>query len=588
MRIGNKNGFRNIKPIAKRIISANTIAIVIVFLFLFANTFKVALFNKELTDTSATLSFSLANSGFFIKFLLNCFLFVLLLRWKRPFLFIIFYVFQSIYMYANLSYHYYFEGYLHINQYIGLFSEAFELFKHAALPQNTFYWLLLMDVPLFIGILFMYSKVAFLNKHSIRYKAFFALSAVLVLFLFKAESVDSVAKPLTIMDDSYSSDNAIVQKYGLLAYNIADMLKYRDTRCRINSLNYGQEIGAGATDSAYPNVIVIQVESMDSYIINFKHKNAYVMPYLHSLCQKSVFYPFVLSYHKAGSTSDCEFSIINSVEPFDDYPAIKIRNYDYPNSMLKPFHAARYDVLAFHGNRGTYFNRNSALKKMGFQTFYDMLAMGLEEKGWGASDGDVFDFVKNKLRDQKGPFFYYVITMTSHEPFIFAKLYYATDAFNDIGDAIAKNYFTSMSYVDDQIKRFIGHVRDKFPNTYFYIYGDHSPPIVENSVYKRAAFTDDGNLFEFVPLLILTPDETIYQERNQIASFLDLAPTVLPAAKIAFKIKSNGTNLFSYSCNKDAIPYKGETYSRADLFKKMRSGNKPGSTNVGVGLQAAR
>jgi phosphoglycerol transferase MdoB-like AlkP superfamily enzyme len=433
-------------------------------------------------------------------------------------------------MYTNITYHSFFEGYLHINQYIGLFSEGFDLAKHAAVPSHSFNWFLLIDAPFFIGIIVLYSRVSSLNKRYIHWKSFFVLSAILIFMFWKADFIGSTEKRRVIMDDRYSSDNDIVYKYGLLAYNIVDLFKYRDTRLLINSLDYGRKLPAVLVDSTHPNFVIIQVESMDASAINLMHKKSYVMPFLHSVSKKAVYYPYTMSYHKGGSTSDCEFSIINSVEPFDDYPAMKLRDYDYPNSMLKPLRAARYDVLAFHGNRGSYFNRDAAFTRMGFKKFYDLAAMGLQEKGWGASDGDLFDYVKNKLRDQNNPFFYYIITMTSHEPFTLARSYYKNVAYDDIRDVTARNYYFSMSYVDGELKRFVRYIRDSVPDTYIIIYGDHTPPIVENRTFKRAAFADKDNLFEFVPLLILTPDAITYQERKRIASFADIAPTLLPAA----------------------------------------------------------
>jgi Phosphoglycerol transferase and related proteins, alkaline phosphatase superfamily len=284
-----------------------------------------------------------------------------------------------------------------------------------------------------------------------------------------------------------------------------------------------------------------------------------------------VYYPYTLSYHKAGSTSDCEFSTINGVEPFDDYPSIKIRNYDYPNSLLKPLTSAGYSAVAFHGNKGTYFNRNIAFKKMGFSAFYDLAAMGLTERVWGASDGDVFNYVKGALAAQNGkaPFFYYIITMSSHEPFNFVKSYYRTAHYDAIIDESSRNYYTAMSYVDGQIKDFVEYVRTTQKNTYIIIYGDHTP-IIKKSFYKRASFMSNAKLFEFVPLYILTPGKTIYHENKRIASFLDIAPTLLTASKIAFSIKSNGDDLLAALHGQDKIMYSGTLYSRADLFSRIQ------------------
>jgi phosphoglycerol transferase MdoB-like AlkP superfamily enzyme len=472
-------------------------------------------------------------------------------------------------MVVNLSYHFYFEGYLHVNQYMGLFSEVFDLVKHSAVPRDAIQWFIFIDAPLFVFIVFKYSAIAVFNRRHIVKKAFFVFGIALIIYAYKWDVAGTGESVLGIMNNAYASNSRVVSKYGLFVFNIMDLLNYKDARLHIKSLDYGREISVPGADTTHPNFIVLQVESMDSYIVNCRYKANYVMPFLHSLSKESVYYPYTLSYHKAGSTSDCEFSTINGVEPFDDYPSIKIRNYDYPNSMLRPLLSAGYRAVAFHGNTGTYFNRNVAFKKMGFSAFYDMAAMGLTERTWGASDGDVFNYVKGALATQKAPFFYYLITMSSHEPFTFVKSYYRTALYDAVTDESSRNYYTAMSYVDGQIKDFVEYVRGTKANTYIIMYGDHAP-IIKKSFYKRASFISDAKLFEFVPLYIVTPGKTTYRENKRVASFLDIAPTLLTASKIAFSIKSSGNDLLTALHGQEKIMYSGGVYSRSDLFSRIR------------------
>ena len=105
-----------------------------------------------------------------------------------------------------------------------------------------------------------------------------------------------------------------------------------------------------------PNYVIIQVESMDANIVNQKYKGVYVTPFLRSLTASAVYYPFAMSYHEGGGTSDSEFSIINSVEPLESYPALKLSSYDFPNSMVSKLDAQGYSTFAFHGNIGSFYN----------------------------------------------------------------------------------------------------------------------------------------------------------------------------------------------------------------------------------------
>jgi phosphoglycerol transferase MdoB-like AlkP superfamily enzyme len=251
-----------------------------------------------------------------------------------------------------------------------------------------------------------------------------------------------------------------------------------------------------------------------------------------------------------------------------DFPSIKIRNYDYPNSILKRCAAGGYSTIAFHGNRGTYFNRNSAFKKMGFQKFYDMFAMNLPEIGWGASDESVFDFIVSQLPKQQQPFLYLVITMSSHEPFIFAKQYYRNKTFDAIKDGPMRNYLNTMSYVDKVLGKFIPAVLASCPNTSVFIYGDHTPTLPKCG-YSKSMVEINSRLFEFVPFFIITPEKTICREDNYAASFLDIAPTVLAASQCRGSIRSQGINLLAPPLQDGPIPFRGGRYSRKFLFAEI-------------------
>jgi phosphoglycerol transferase MdoB-like AlkP superfamily enzyme len=103
--------------------------------------------------------------------------------------------------------------------------------------------------------------------------------------------------------------------------------------------------------------------------------------------------------------------------------------------------------MAFHGNIGSYYDRNIAYPKMGYEKFYDIKGMGLKEEGWGAPDSDVFNYAENKMKSLKQPFFTYAITMSSHGPFTNVNNYYNNSNYNDVKDQVSRDYMNSMSYV---------------------------------------------------------------------------------------------------------------------------------------------
>ena len=211
---------------------------------------------------------------------------------------------------------------------------------------------------------------------------------------------------------------------------------------------------------------------------------------------------------------------------------------------------------------------------MGFDVFYDIDRMKLKENGWGAPDHEVFSFALERLQEQHGrPFFAHIITMSSHIPFKNTSGYYKNSRYDSIKDETVKNYFTVMSYVDQSVKDFVLEVKSRFPGTYIMIFGDHSPGI-QSKYYKQSSYMSGGDYFEFVPFIMLTPDDISYREEKYAASFLDIAPTVLHAAGIDFTIKTDGINLAEPPDVLPKIPFKGKLYDREYLFTAINPVDK--------------
>jgi|WetSurMetagenome_2_1015567.scaffolds.fasta_scaffold04717_2 lipoteichoic acid synthase len=560
---------RHIGRVLSSAVTPASISTSFFLLFVFADAVKTAAFNRLLIDLPAFASFHEFFRGFLGKFLCVFMVYLVLARLKRRYWFAGFYCLQLAYMFVNLSYHFNLMGYLHVGQYTGLFSEGLDLLLHAAIPHDARLWLVAADAPFLILTLSLYGEFHSFNGRTLFRPALFVSAAGMLVAVSRWDPMNF--SPKQAMYNAYESDASVVGKHGLLVFNLVDLFNYGDARRHIRALGYGPEISAAETKPVHPDIVALQVESLDAYIIDAKYRGKFVAPFLHELSRKSVYYPFMLSYHEAGSTSDCEFSTLNSVEPFDDFPSIKIRNYDYPNSVLKRFSSQGYRVEAFHGNRGTYFNRSVAFKKMGFDAFRDMFAMGLREVTWGAPDGEVLDFVQGRIASQPEPFFHYIITMSSHEPFTLVRPFYGNKDFDGIKNESTRDYFNVISYVDRELKRFISEVRAARPNAFFFVYGDHTP-VIRKDIYKRASFMADGFVFEFVPLLVVTPDSTVYRETSGAATFLDVAPTMLAAAGIPYTLRTAGTNLLNFPLANGAVFYRGNAYSRAELYRRVNRG----------------
>ncbi|NQT32978.1 MAG: LTA synthase family protein [Candidatus Omnitrophica bacterium] len=553
----------------------------ILFLFILLNAFKITFIFSDITD--------LPRQAVWCKFISSaCFdiiVFALIFSARNRIFLAAGYFLQLLYLATHYVYYSYFHSYFHLTQFILQFTEGAALVQRGLVPFHSVHAVLLVDLPVFILALIFYGEInSGLRKvKKAKIKAVL-LSAIILLglFVYKDNVSEGDFSLQSLVTTPFLGESTIIGYHGLLTNDIVQLITSRDEKNLIKQFNYGEKELRFEGKKEKPNIICIQVEALDSNIINKKHNGKYITPFLHSLTEKSVYYPYVYAYHDAGATSDAEFSIINSVIPLSTYVSIKLKNYAYPNSLFGKTNNF-YTVSAFHNNVGSFFDRRIAFRKMGAGEFYDINDMQLEEQGWGASDGDVFGFILKALEKERQPFLYYIITMSSHLPFENVSLYYTNDEYRDVKNVIIRNYFNSINYTDGAVKDFVELARKTSKNTYIFIWGDHTPfgyrrnqyfeqsQVKENGYFKQSVVKHKHEYAEFVPLFIITPNGERYTEKEKAASFLDIAPTILGLTNVETSLRTDGVDLLDYPIKAGRIPLeKGKKADRAILFQKLR------------------
>jgi len=554
---------KNIQEVLSRQYSRRTLALMA--LFMLVNALKVSLVNLQMI-TERTPEIFLYKFGFTLLLVLMIYPFVFMLKPRLPVF--VFYWGQILYLGVNLSYYQYFHKYLHFRGALSVFREGMTATLNSSAPLSLWHLVLLLDLPLFVLLV---KKVRWPAPVVRRIWVVALLSAVLcVVTLGRVEARNFSQKVSFVQNvkNYYEGEQEIVERYGTLFNAFLNLYENRDVSHLIRNFTYGPLIHGSAAGEEKLNVVLVQVESLDAAVPGLMHNGQPVAPFLQELAGSSVYYSHTLSYHLGGSTSDAEFSVLNSIHPLVDYPSIKLDTYTYPNSMVKQFDRAGYRTVGYHGNVGGFFNRNLAYPKMGFQEFMDIDSMGLTEAGWGASDQDVFSYALKHLETLEEPFFAQIVTMTSHGPFTNAEHYYRNLAYEDVENERVRNYLNSVSYVDRALAMLVEELRSRFPDTLIVIYGDHTPSIREEE-FSQTSFKEEEKYFEFVPLFILTPEGQIHREDRLAASFLDVAPTVLKASGIGYSIRTDGEDLLQPGRLSNPVPFRGTWFSRQGLVQDL-------------------
>jgi len=237
----------------------------------------------------------------------------------------------------------------------------------------------------------------------------------------------------------------------------------------------------------YESLMVIQVESLDYNILDYKVQGREVTPFLNRLKKESILAKLDSFHYGASGSSGADFQFLTGLLPLQNYPTFKILSMDYAGS-LPSFYARRgISTLAFHGNVSSMWGRAWAYKEMGINRFFDAKDLGPTDTRWGVSDQLFFQKSKRIIEGNLGRgHMYFLITLSSHGPFDFVQ--------NGVfaGSDMASRYFDSINYVDKALEQFL-----TLKGRYLVIlYGDHSANVEDKSYSSRQGEK------EFVPALI--------------------------------------------------------------------------------------
>ncbi len=224
------------------------------------------------------------------------------------------------------------------------------------------------------------------------------------------------------------------------------------------------------------NLLVLQVESLENFVINRKIAGQEITPNLNKLLKNSLYFSNFHEQVNEGTSSDADFLVNTSLYPLQRGSTF----FRYPdntyNSLPKLLHTLGYSSLAIYPVKGAFWNWTEAMKSIGFEKTMDISNFNMEEViGLGISDGSYLNQIQPLAAKQPQPFHMHIVTLTSHGPFDIPEKYRELNLDKKLDQTKLGGYFQSIRYTDRQIGEFIsGLSRDGLlDNTVVVIYGDH-------------------------------------------------------------------------------------------------------------------
>ena len=117
------------------------------------------------------------------------------------------------------------------------------------------------------------------------------------------------------------------------------------------------------------NLIVIQVESLQNFVVNKKYGDTEITPNLNYLINNDSFYfPNYYQQLGLGNTSDAEFITNNSIYPTTEGQAYSLYQNNEFYGLPWQLKEIGYKTLAMHGHDKSFWNRDKAYSAQGFDT----------------------------------------------------------------------------------------------------------------------------------------------------------------------------------------------------------------------------
>lgn len=299
------------------------------------------------------------------------------------------------------------------------------------------------------------------------------------------------------------------------------------------------------------NVIVVQIEAMQSWVIGAKVDGRPVTPWLNQLPGKGLYFNNLFDQTGSGGTSDCEFLVFNSQHSSArGSAAFRFANNDFV-ALPALLREAGYATVAAHAFRPGMWNRGTVFPRYGFDETWFQKHIGKKPTyGWGMADHAFYGKVLPRLENQNQPFFAYLITLTSHSPYHYLPDKEQKLKLGDLHGTMVGNYLQSMAYVDRTLRNFVQSVR-KSPlgeRTTIVMFGDHDgrlhmtrdeiklanrslgiPTATLRHIARRDPHTDR------IPLFILPPPGAAVEPARvgTIGGQIDIGPTILHLLGVA-------------------------------------------------------
>jgi lipoteichoic acid synthase len=366
-------------------------------------------------------------------------------------------------------------------------------------------------------------------------------AAVLVGVALLALGLERLGGP---RPEIWSGTVGLVRRYGFLGYHaidvtstVGDLVRRKqvtpEMRARVAETLESRAPGRrlGVLDGAAPraNIIVVQVESLQRFVLWREVGGVAVTPALNALAGESLVASAFFHQTAGGRTSDADLAFQCSVLPEASGAAYFQRQDNQFRCLPHLLAEAGYATASFQGALGGLWNVGRMHARLGYARFHSLERYVPDEiLGATLSDASFLRQTLPRIEALPEPFLAFVTTFTSHIPFEHGRPLPS----NGLSGTLAGRYLEAMHYADEQIGKFVEGIRRSglLDRSVLVIYGDHDA-VPWTPELGRDLGVPGGEAQEFlflraVPMLVRLPGGARAGFLDEPLGQLDIAPTL--------------------------------------------------------------
>ncbi|MFC2948175.1 LTA synthase family protein [Virgibacillus sediminis] len=287
------------------------------------------------------------------------------------------------------------------------------------------------------------------------------------------------------------------------------------------------------------NVIFINAESLQEFVIGNTLHGEEITPFLNSLIKDDDTYYFENFYEQTGqgNTSDSEFLVENSLHPLSRGAVFFTHGGNDYHALPGILEEKGYTSSVLHANNKSFWNREQMYNSMEFDHFYGEESYEVTEEnsfGWGLLDKPFFEQSMKYLESMEQPFYSKFITLTNHFPFDMPDDETTLEPYDSNSNTLNK-FFPAVRYMDEAIEEFFGHLKETglYEDSVIVIMGDHIG-ISANHNKAMAQYLDKETITPYdqvqlqrVPLFIHIPGHGEGEVVSKVSGQIDMKPTLM-------------------------------------------------------------